>query len=290
MTWQFKKYSLNLHGRLLEIERPLVMGILNATPDSFYADSRVLDVGLIAKRAKEMVEQGADMLDVGACSTRPGAEVPTAKEELSRLNLALKAVRNAVGDSVVLSVDTFRANVARHCVEDFGVDIINDISAGDLDNEMLPVVAQLDVPYIAMHMRGTPSTMQQLTDYDGDVSAVVLEELKRKIDSMHQMGINDVIADPGFGFGKTLEQNYRLLACLEDFHALNVPLLVGVSRKSMIQKVLNCSADEALNGTTVINTISLMKGAHILRVHDVKAAVEAIDLVSFTRKQEKYSL
>ena len=149
---------------------------------------------------------------------------------------------------------------------------------------MLPVVAQLDVPYIAMHMRGTPSTMQQLTDYDGDVSAVVLEELKRKIDSMHQMGINDVIADPGFGFGKTLEQNYRLLACLEVFHALNVPLLVGVSRKSMIQKVLNCSADEALNGTTVINTISLMKGAHILRVHDVKAAVEAIDLVSFTRK------
>lgn len=290
MTCQFKKYSLNLHGRLLEIERPLVMGILNATPDSFYADSRVLDVGLIAKRAKEMVEQGADMLDVGACSTRPGAEVPTAKEELSRLNLALKAVRNAVGDNVVLSVDTFRANVARHCVEDFGVDIINDISAGDLDNEMLPVVAQLDVPYIAMHMRGTPSTMQQLTDYDGDVSAVVFEELKRKINSMHQMGINDVIADLGFGFGKTLEQNYRLLACLEDFHALNVPLLVGVSRKSMIQKVLNCSADEALNGTTVINTISLMKGAHILRVHDVKAAVEAIDLVSFTRKQENFSL
>lgn len=289
MACNFKKYSLHLRGRLFEIDHPLVMGILNATPDSFYAQSRVLDEALIAERAEEMVRQGADIVDVGACSTRPGAEAPTAEEELSRLNLALKTVRNAVGDSVVLSVDTFRSNVARHCVENLGVDIINDISAGDLDKEMLPVVAQLNVPYIAMHMRGTPSTMQQLTNYDGDVLTAVFEELKLKIDSMHQMGINDVIADPGFGFSKTLEQNYRLLACLEDFHALNVPLLVGVSRKSMIQKVLKCDANEALNGTTVINTISLMKGTHILRVHDVKAAVEVRDLVSFTRKQEIFS-
>lgn len=278
----FKTYSLNLHGRLVEITQPLVMGIVNATPDSFYDRSRVLDAEAIQTRVREMIEQGADIIDIGACSTRPGAEVVSSSEEMKRLDVALAAARKAAPD-VIISVDTFRANVARHCVEHLGADIINDISGGDLDTSMHSTVAKLQVPYIVMHMRGTPATMQQFTQYDGDVAAVVLEELALKVDLLHQMGINDVIADSGFGFSKTVKQNYRLLECLDTFHSLEVPLLVGVSRKSMIQRVLDCSAQDALNGTTVINTIALMKGAHILRVHDVKAAVEARTLVSFTR-------
>lgn len=281
----FRKYSLNLRGKFVEIDRPWVMGILNATPDSFFLESRVMNGDAIAARARAMVEDGADVLDIGACSTRPGAEVVTLDEEINRLYVAVRAVREAVGNNVILSVDTFRATVARYCVEELGVDIVNDISGGDLDPEMHEVVAKLQVPYVVMHMRGTPATMQQLTNYDGDVAAVVLEELARKIDNLHQLGINDVIADPGFGFSKTVEQNYRLLSCLDAFHALDVPLLVGVSRKSMIQKVLNCTAQDALNGTTVLNTIAFMKGAHIVRVHDVKAAVEARTLVSLTRNQ-----
>lgn len=275
----FKKYSINLRGRLVEMAHPWVMGILNATPDSFYSDSRVMDAEAIAERALAMVADGADILDIGACSTRPGAENVGLAEEVKRLDVAVRAVRAAVGPSVVISVDTFRAQVAKHCVEELGVDIVNDISGGDLDPLMHNTIAQLQVPYIVMHTRGTPATMQQLTNYDGDVAAVVLEELARKIDTLHQLGINDVIADPGFCFAKTVEQNYRLLSHLEAFHALDVPLLVGLSRKSMIQRVLNCTAVDALNGTTVVNTIALMKGAHIVRVHDVKAAAEARDLV-----------
>lgn len=281
----FKKYSLNLRGRLVEIDKPLVMGIINATPDSFYSDSRMLDAHDIACKANEMARQGADIIDLGACSTRPGAQVVDASEEIMRLNVAVKAVRQAVGDEILLSVDTFRASVARHCVEELGVDIINDISGGDLDQLMHSTVAQLQVPYVVMHMRGTPATMQQFTNYDDDVAAVVLEELARKVDALHQCGINDVIADPGFGFAKTVEQNYRIMSQLEVFHALDVPLLVGISRKSMIQRVLNCDAAHALNGTTALNTIALMKGAHILRVHDVRAAVEARTLVTFTNNK-----
>ena len=279
-----KKYSINLKGRLLEINHPLVMGIVNATPDSFYDHSRVSAPQAIAARVNEMLSEGADIIDIGACSTRPGSEQVSAIEEIKRLDVAVTAARQSAPD-IIISVDTYRADVAKHCVEHLGVDIINDISGGDLDPLMHETIAQLQVPYIVMHMRGTPETMQHLTDYEGDVAAVVLEELAHKIDNLHQLGINDVIADPGFGFAKTLEQNYRLLSCLESFHALEVPLLVGVSRKSMIQKVLDCTAGEALNGTTVINTIALMKGCHILRVHDVKAADEARKLVSFTINQ-----
>lgn len=281
----FKKYSLNLRGRLVEIDKPLVMGIINATPDSFYSDSRMLDAHDIACKANEMAQQGADIIDLGACSTRPGAQVVDASEEIMRLNVAVKAVRQVVGNEILLSVDTFRASVTRHCVEELGVDIINDISGGDLDQLMHSTVAQLQVPYVVMHMRGTPATMQQFTNYDDDVAAVVLEELARKVDALHQCGINDVIADPGFGFAKTVEQNYRIMSQLEVFHALDVPLLVGISRKSMIQRVLNCDAAHALNGTTALNTIALMKGAHILRVHDVRAAVEARTLVTYTNNQ-----
>jgi len=281
----FVKYSLNLHGRLFEINQPLVMGILNATPDSFYGGSRCTEPSAIEYRAKQMVSDGADIIDIGACSTRPGAQVVSMQEEKERLDIAVKAVRNAVGSDVILSVDTFRAGIAVHCVEELGIDIINDVSGGDLDSEMHKTAAKLQVPYVVMHMRGTPATMQQLTDYNGDVAAVVLEDLARKIDDLHQAGVNDVIADPGFGFGKTVEQNYRLMSCLEVFHSLNVPLLVGISRKSMIQRVIGCDAVGALNGTTVLNTMALLKGAHILRVHDVREAVEARALVSFTRNQ-----
>ncbi len=284
MQTNFKKYSLNLRGRLVEIVHPLVMGIVNATPDSFYDRSRVLDHDAIVARVREMVKDGADIIDLGACSTRPGSEQPSAEEEIRRLDIAVTALREAAPD-VIVSVDTYRADVARHCVEELGVDIINDIAGGDLDPAMYSTVAQLQVPYIVMHMRGTPETMQQFTEYDGDVAAVVLEELARKVDTLHQLGINDVIADPGFGFSKTVEQNYRLMSCLEVFHALEVPLLVGISRKSMIQRILGCTAQDALNGTTVLNTIAMMKGAHILRVHDVKEAVEARKLVCFTRNQ-----
>lgn len=282
---EFKRYSLSIKGRLLEIDEPLIMGIINATPDSFYDRSRLLDPQAIAKRVSEMVEQGADIIDIGACSTRPGAEVATAEQEIERLNIAVTAARKAAGDNMILSIDTYRANVARHCIEELGADIINDISGGDLDPDMHNTIAQLQVPYIVMHMRGTPATMQQLTNYNGDVLSAVLEDLAQKIDALHQMGVNDVIADPGFGFAKTLEQNYRMLSSLEVFHALEVPLLVGVSRKSMIQKVLDCSASEALNGTTVVNTIAMIKGAHLLRVHDIKAAVEARTIVSLLRNQ-----
>jgi len=279
----FKKYSLNIRGHLVDIDKPMVMGIINATPDSFFSGSRVMDEFAIAQRAKTMAQQGADILDIGACSTRPGSEPVTCDEEIKRLDVAVKSIREAIGNDVILSVDTFRSNVAQHCVECLGVDMINDISGGDLDSDMPSVVAKLQVPYIVMHMRGTPATMQQFTNYDGDVAAVVIEELSHKIDSLHQMGINDVIADPGFGFSKTVEQNYRLMECLDAFHSLDVPLLVGVSRKSMIQKALGCTADEALNGTTVLNTIAMMKGSHIVRVHDVKEAVEARTLVYFNR-------
>ena len=281
----FRKYSLNLHGRLVQIDQPLVMAVLNATPDSFYSNSRAIDRDAVVARVSEMVGQGADIIDIGACSTRPGAQVVDSDEEMRRLEIAVKAAREVAGDDMILSVDTFRASVARRCVQDLGVDIINDISGGDLDPDMHQVVASLQVPYVVMHMRGNPATMQQFTQYDDDVAAVVLEALARKIDDLHQLGVNDVIADPGFGFSKTMEQNYRLLACLEAFHSLHVPLLVGVSRKSMIQQALNCSAQDALGGTTVVNTIAMMKGAHLIRVHDVKAAVEARTLVSLTMQQ-----
>ena len=282
MMCPFKSYSLNLRGRLVEIDRPWVMGIVNVTPDSFYSGSRVNDELTLLNRVQQLLTEGADMLDIGACSTRPGSQSVDAQGEMQRLEWALAVIRRIAPD-VILSVDTYRADVARRCVEDWGVDIINDISGGTLDDDMFKTVAQLHVPYVLMHMRGTPDTMSSLTDYD-DVTADVLEWMARRIDTMRQMGVADIIADPGFGFAKTMEQNFELLAGLEAFHALEAPLLVGVSRKRMIYTPLECNADEALNGTTVINTMALERGAHILRVHDVRAAVEAVKLVSLTRE------
>ena len=282
MMQPFKTYSLNLKGRLVTIDWPWVMGIINITPDSFYSGSRVVDEQTLIERVGMMLDDGADVLDVGACSTRPGSEQVDAQGEMARLDWALNAIRREFPD-VILSVDTYRADVARRCVEEWGADIINDISAGMLDPEMFATVARLRVPYVLMHMRGTPETMSSLTDYQ-NVAAEVLEWMARRIDELRQMGVADIIADPGFGFAKTLEQNYELLARLEAFHGLDAPLLVGVSRKRMIYTPLQCTADEALNGTTVINTIALQQGAHFLRVHDVKAAVEAVKLTTLLRQ------
>lgn len=278
MMHAFKPYSLNLGGRLVTIDRPWVMGIVNVTPDSFFGDSRVNDEQALIGRVHQLLADGADVLDIGACSTRPGSGQVDAAGEMERLNWALDIIRREVPEAV-LSVDTYRAEVARYCVLDWGVDIINDISGGTLDTAMFDTVAQLRVPYVLTHMRGTPETMSSLTDYE-DVAADVLEWMARRIDSLRQLGVADVIVDPGFGFAKTVEQNYRLLACLEAFHALEAPLLVGVSRKRMIYEPLHCDPDTALNGTTAVNTMALERGAHILRVHDVKAAVEAARLTT----------
>ena len=282
MMQPFRTYSLNLNGRLVLIDRPWVMGIINVTPDSFYSASRVNDEAALVERVRQMVADGADVLDVGACSTRPDSQSVDAQSEMQRLQWALAVIRREAPD-VLISVDTFRADVARRCVEQWGADIINDISGGTLDEEMFSTVASLGVPYVLTHTRGTPATMSSMTDY-GDVAADVLEWMARRIDELRQMGVADVIADPGFGFAKDVEQNYRLLTCLDAFHALNAPLLVGVSRKRMVYMPLGISPDEALNGTTVVNTMALERGAHILRVHDVKAAVQAVTLTAMARR------
>ncbi len=272
-------YTMNLRGKLVELQRPWVMGILNVTPDSFYIDSRtpMAEPDRIAQRVRQMLAEGADIIDVGAYSSRPGADDISPLEEMRRLEVALTTVRE-VAPEVYVSVDTFRSEVARQCVEHFGVDLINDISGGVLDRTMPKVVARLGVPYIIMHMKGNPETMQMAPEYQ-DVVAEVLEFLARQQQRFFDAGGKDVIIDPGFGFGKTLQHNYRLMDRLQDFHELHAPLLVGVSRKSMIYKLLETTPQDALNGTTVLHTIAMMKGAHILRVHDVQAAIEARTLV-----------
>ncbi len=267
---------LNTNGNLLSLHKPLIMGIINATPDSFFSESRAFSENAVAKKAEAMLEDGANIIDIGACSTRPFAPEVSEAEEISRLRFALSAIR-VVAPNACLSVDTYRASVARMCVEEYGVDIINDISGGDFDPAMFDTVAQLHVPYVVMHTTGKPDTMQISPTYS-HVVAEVIQNLSKKISKLRRMGVCDIIIDPGFGFGKTIEQNYQMLQHLSDFQLLNAPILVGVSRKSMIYKPLQCTAKEALNGTTAIHTIALMKGAHILRTHDVKEAVEAVKL------------
>lgn len=266
-------HTLNLRGRLLELREPQIMGILNVTPDSFYSDSRTPDEAHITERVRQMMDEGADMIDIGGYSSRPGADDVTPEEEMDRLRRGLRIVRELYPE-VPVSVDTFRADVARMCIEEEGADIINDISGGMMDRQMFRTVARLGVPYILMHMQGTPDTMQVAPHYDNLRREVMLYFAER-IDRLCQMGAKDIIVDPGFGFGKTLEHNYELMNHLDDFAVFNLPLLVGISRKSMIYKLTGGTPQTSLNGTTVLNTISLVKGAHILRVHDVKAAVEA---------------
>lgn len=274
--------SINIKGHLMKLEVPKVMGILNVTPDSFYDGGRYSEDCKIRKRIGQIIEEGADIIDVGGCSTRPGALLPTVEEEWKRLSPVLKLISD-YNPEIPVSIDTFHANIAQRCVEEYGVAIINDISGGTLDPMMWKTVAKLHVPYILMHMRGTPSTMQSECNY-GDVTAEVIKELSWKIHELHSLGVCDVIVDPGFGFAKNCSHNFELLNHLEEFCKMGYPLLVGISRKSMITKTLNCSAEEALSGTIALDAIALEKGADIIRVHDVKAAVDTVKLVAEMRK------
>ncbi|WP_285010668.1 dihydropteroate synthase [Pedobacter faecalis] len=275
-TFLNAKRTLNIRGRLVDLSTPAVMGILNLTPDSFYGESRVTTVEQALLRTEAFVNEGASFIDIGAYSSRPGAVDVHSDEEVSRLTPVVEAIVKRFPD-VVISVDTFRSKVAREAVQ-AGAHLVNDISAGDLDEAMFATVADLKVPYIIMHMRGNPQTMQTLTDYK-DLNLELIDYFSARIAKLKSLGVNDIMIDPGFGFAKTTDQNYELLNRLEDLHIFGLPLLVGVSRKGMIYKLLGGSAGEALNGTTVVNTIALLKGATILRVHDVKAASECIAIV-----------
>lgn len=269
-------YSLNCRGRLVELQTPQVMGILNVTPDSFYAESRQTTDEAIARRCRQIAEEGGTIIDIGGYSSRPGAADVAPDEETERLRRGIAIARREAPDALI-SVDTFRSDVARRCVEEFGADIINDISGGNLDPRMPRTVAKLGVPYVLIHMQGTPQDMQTAPQYD-DVAAEVFQFFARRLQQLRDLGAKDVILDPGFGFGKTLAHNYELLAHLEELQVFGLPVLVGVSRKSMIYKLLGGAPQTALNGTTALNAMALLKGAAILRVHDVKAAVEAVRL------------
>ncbi|MCS2420945.1 dihydropteroate synthase [Bacteroides fragilis] len=269
--------SLNVNGRLLDLSTPQVMGILNVTPDSFYAGGRSRTEAEIAARACQILDEGASIIDIGAYSSRPNAEHISPEEEMQRLRTGLEILNRNHPDAII-SVDTFRVEVARQCVEEYGAAIINDISAGEMDEQMFPTVARLNVPYIMMHMQGTPQNMQKEPHYENLLKEVFMY-FARKVRQLRDLGMKDIILDPGFGFGKTLEHNYELMAHLEEFGIFELPLLVGVSRKSMIYRLFGATPQEALNGTTVLDTVALMKGADILRVHDVREAVEAVRLI-----------
>ena len=270
-------FTLNIRARLVTFDRPAVMGILNVTPDSFFSGSRAMSAYDIERRVETMLTQGVDIIDIGACSTRPGAEPVADDEETARLSRGMEIVRRLAPD-IPVSVDTFHASVARRAVTTMGCDIINDISGGTLDDNMVATVADLHCPYILMHMRGTPATMQTLTEYGDDVTATVISELQRQVRRFEQAGVADIIIDPGFGFAKTVDQNYAVMAGLRRFAIFGRPVLVGISRKSMITKALSIRADEALEATTALNAYALDRGADILRVHDVAAARQAVDI------------
>ena len=264
-------YSINVGGELLSLEVPIVMGILNATPDSFYQHHEGTEA--IALRTRQLIEEGATILDIGACSTRPGSMSIDEKEEMLRLRQALHIVRQEAPNAIV-SIDTFRANIAKMCVEEYGVQMVNDISGGEFDKKMFKTVAELGVPYVLTH---------NVTINDTDNTqfmAVFLRNIGSKVEELHELGLCDVIVDPGFGFNKTLEQNYVLMQNLEILHEFKLPLLVGLSRKSMIYKLLDTNPEGALNGSTVLHTIALTKGAQILRAHDVKEAIQCIKIVN----------
>jgi dihydropteroate synthase len=281
-----RPYTINVNGRLLMLDKPKVMGILNLSEDSFYSSVSAPTREKVFSRVEKILSEGTDIIDVGACSTRPGSTGVTLEEEMQALRMALPIIRELSPEAVV-SVDTYRADVAAMCVEEYGVSMINDISAGEMDKRMFDTIARLRVPYIMMHMQGTPDTMQVNPHYT-DVVDEVVTYLARRSNELHDRGVADVIVDPGFGFGKTLEHNYQLMSRLEEFHLLEMPLLVGISRKSMIYSLLNITPEDSLNGTTVLNTIALMKGAHILRVHDVKACRESVDMMEKLRENCLY--
>lgn len=273
MEETFARY-INANGQLMDLSHPRVMGILNITPDSFYADSRKQTEKDIIARIHQILDEGGDFIDIGAYSSRPDASDVSPKEEMERLKYGLEILRNECPEAVV-SVDTFRADVAKMCVEEYGVALINDIAAGQMDPEMFSTIAQLKVPYIIMHMQGTPQNMQKNPHYDNPVKEIILY-FAEKIEKLRASGVKDLIIDPGFGFGKTLAHNYEILDKLEELQMFQLPILIGVSRKSMVYKLLGGGPEDALNGTTALHAIALMKGARILRVHDVKAATETV--------------
>lgn len=276
--------TININGRLIDLSTPRVMGIVNITPDSFFSGSRKGSDSEIVERCAQIVREGGTMIDVGAQSTSLDSRLLDAKEEAERLMPALKLIRNEFPD-LILSVDTFYADVAKEAVEEYGVNIINDISGGGMDERMFPVVGQLNVPYILMHMRGTPQTMQQFTHYDHFIQDLLFYFSERKA-KLNQLGVSDVIIDPGFGFSKTISQNYELMANLKYFHIFEEPILVGISRKSMIYKLLDSTPEKSLNGTSVLNTVALLSGTDILRVHDVKEAVECVKIIEKIRETD----
>lgn len=283
-SYNKKVSSINLRGQVYSFDTPKIMGILNLTPDSFFDGGRYKDIDVILGRVESMIAEGADFIDIGASSTRPGALPVSVEEEIVRLFEPVKQIRNSFPE-IFVSIDTYHSKVAQRMVWDFGVDMINDISAGSLDEAMFEMMSNLNVPYIIMHMQGTPEDMQKNPSYK-DLVKEVLKYLADRINQLNLLGVNDIIADPGFGFGKTLNQNYELLADLDVFSLLDVPLLVGLSRKSMIYKLLKNTPEESLNGTSIVHTIALINGANILRVHDIKQAKETISLV---RKLNEFS-
>ena len=277
--------TININGSLLSLSTPLVMGILNVTPNSFYHNSRKQSDEDIVNRCRDILQDGGAIIDVGAQSTSPSSKFLSAKEEADRLMPALKLIRKEFPNAII-SVDTFYADIAKESVEEYGANIINDISGGEIDKRMFNVVAELNVPYILMHMKGVPQTMQDMTNYDNFIQDI-LYYFSEKRAKLSLLGVNDVIIDPGFGFSKSVAQNYELMAYLKYFHIFEEPILVGVSRKSMIYKLLGTTPEDSLNGTTVLNTVSLLSGANILRVHDVKEAVECVKLVSELAEYDK---
>ena len=277
-------FSLNCNGRLVNLDQPKIMGILNVTPDSFFDGGKFENIELLVQQATKLIDEGADFLDIGGASSKPGAIPVPEKEELQRVLPAIQAVLDKHPDAIV-SIDTTSSRVATEAVK-AGAMLVNDISAGNSDSKMLEVVGDLGVPYIAMHMQGTPQNMQNNPQYK-NVWIEIQRSLAQTIEKAYSKGIHDVIVDPGFGFGKTVYHNFELLKHLEEFRHLNTPILVGLSRKSMIQKVLGVSAQEALHGSSVLHTLALSKGAHILRVHDVKEAKEVVQLVNQVHKPEK---
>lgn len=279
------KKSININGTLHDLTTPMVMGILNVTPDSFFQGSRKQSEKEIVNRCRQIINEGGSIIDVGAQSTTPSSDLITASVEAERLMPALNLIRREFPD-VIISVDTFYSDVAKQSVEEYGVNIINDISGGQIDDQMFSVMARLNVPYILMHMRGVPQTMQEMTDYDDFIQDVLYYFSERKA-RLNFLGVNDVIIDPGFGFSKTLSQNYELMAYLKYFHIFEEPILVGISRKSMIYKLLGSTPEDSLNGTTVLNSVALLSGADILRVHDVKEAVECIKIIGKMEEFDK---
>ena len=275
-------FTLNCKGRFLVVDKPLVMGIINATPDSFYAGSRYEGTDAILRKAEQMIIDGADIIDIGGQSTRPGSEKISVDEELKRVIAPIEAIDKRFPE-IFISIDSYYSKVVKESV-DAGACIANDISSGSIDEKMFATVASLSVPYISMHMKGTPQTMQQSPQYD-NVTTEVMDFFIQRLDALHKSGVKDIIIDPGFGFGKTIAHNFELLKNLSVFINLNCPILIGISRKYSIYKTLGISADESLNGTTVLNTIALMNGANILRVHDVKQAKETVKLVEASFKK-----